>query len=866
MKQSLVRQINAGFGITLVLVLINGLISYRNIFKLVENERIVRQSHQVIAVLEDTLSTLKDAETGQRGYLLTGQDQYLEPYNSAIAQIAEQVQTLKRVETDSTQQQQIGVLEQAITAKLTELNQTIQIRRTGKIDEALRVVQSNRGKQIMDNIRAQIAGLERHETEQLQQRTVESQQRLNSTLFTFMLVTGTSLILLALLTEMFRRNEAQRQQAERNLREREDRLQTFVKSAPASVAMFDETMHYLAVSQRWVEDYHLDSIEAVLGKSHYDLLPNQPARWRAEHQRGLAGHSEKREEDRYVLPDGSEQFLRWEVQPWQDNSARVKGILIAVEDITPQKQIEVALRESEQQFKATFNQAAVGIAQVLPDGTWLRVNQKLCEIVGYCYEELLARTFQDITHPDDLDLDLNYIRQMIAGEIQTYSMEKRYIRKDHSIVWINLTVALVRDSDGQPKYFISVIEDIDRKKQLEAERQQAELALRQSEERFRSAMEFSGIGTWDWNLLTGQLVWNDNSFRLLGYQPHECEPDYQTWRNRVHPVDVEAAEQAIQSAILTRSSYFSDYRVVWGDDSVHWISARGRVIYNSANQPIRLLGVTLDITERKTAEIALQQLNATLEQRIEDRTMQLTEINQELEAFTYSVSHDLRAPLRILQGFAQALEEDYGAHFDDLAHTYIQSISDSAVQMDTLINDLLSYSRLSRTQIELQLIDLNAVVDSALRQLHREIEERQAIVQIQSPLPSVIANRPILIQVVTNLISNALKFVELPNQPVIIIAAQVEENSVRLTIEDNGIGIAPEYQDRIFGVFERLHGIETFPGTGIGLAIVRKGIERMGGQVGVESQLGHGSRFWIVLPLASNQIDSPHDSTSHSFN
>jgi PAS domain S-box-containing protein len=639
-----------------------------------------------------------------------------------------------------------------------------------------------------------------------------------------------------------------------------------VKYAPASIAMFDETMHYLAVSQRWVEDYHLDSIESVLGKSHYDLLSNQPVRWRAVHQRGLAGHSEKCDDDRYVLPDGSEQVLRWEVQPWQDKSARVKGILIAVEDITRQKQIEVALRESEQQFKATFNQAAVGIAQVALNGTWLRVNQKLCEIVGYRYEELLAHTFQDITHPNDLDLDLNYVRQMIAGEIQSYSIEKRYIRKDRSIIWANLTVALVRDSRGQPKYFISVIEDINRRKRLEAERQQAELALRQSEERFRSAMEFSGIGTWDWNLLTGHLIWNDNSFRLLGYNPYDCEPDYQTWRNRVHPDDIEATEQAIQAAISTGSSYFSDHRVVWDDDSVHWISARGRPVYNDTGQPIRLLGVILDINERKTAEIALQRLNTTLEQRIEDRTTRLTEINQELEAFTYSVSHDLRAPLRIMQGFAQALEEDYGAHLDDLAHTYIESISNSAVQMDTLINDLLSYSRLSRTQIDLQPTELNTVVEAALRQLQHEVEERHAVVQIQSPLPSVIANRPILIQVLTNLISNALKFVDPLNQPVIIIAVQVEKNSVRLTIEDNGIGIAPEYQERIFGVFERLHGIETFPGTGIGLAIVRKGIERMGGQVGVESQLGHGSRFWIVLPLASNQIDSPHDSTSHSLN
>jgi CHASE3 domain sensor protein len=207
MKQSLVPKIKVGFGITLVLLLINGVISYRNIFKVVDNERLVRQSQQTIATLEDTLSTLKDAETGQRGYLLTGQDQYLEPYNSAIARIAQRIQMLKQSEINSTQKQQIEALEQAIAAKLTELNQTIQLRRAGKINGVLQIVQSDRGKRVMDNIRAQIAVLERQATDQLQQRTAESQQHLSSALFTFTLVTGTSLILLALLAELFRRTK-----------------------------------------------------------------------------------------------------------------------------------------------------------------------------------------------------------------------------------------------------------------------------------------------------------------------------------------------------------------------------------------------------------------------------------------------------------------------------------------------------------------------------------------------------------------------------------------------------------------------------------------------------------------------------------
>lgn len=592
MKRSLVRRLNIGFGLTLLLLLLNAVISYRNILKLLENERSVSQTNQTIATLESTLSTLKDAETGQRGYLLTGEERYLKPYNNAIAQINQRLQALKQPAILSSQQFQF--LDHSVKAKFAELDQTIQLRRTQGFDAALRVVRAGYGKQIMDDIRQQISAIEAQKYQTLQQRKIESERTFNATLFTFTLVTGTSLLLLWLIATGFKR-------------------------------------------------YH-----------------------------------------------------------------------------TEQDQAEHKLRESEQQFRATFNQAAVGIAHVSPQGSWLRTNQRLCEIVGYPCSELQTLTFQDITHPEDLERDLTYLHQLLANEIQYYSIEKRYIRKDRSIVWINLTVSLVRRFNGQPKYFISVIEDI---------------------------------------------------------------------------------------------------------------------------------------SDRKAVELALQHLNETLEQRIQQRTAQLTEINQELEAFTYTVSHDLRAPLRIMQGFAQALEEDYSDQLDQVATSYIDNISESAVQMDDLINDLLSYSRLSRTQLQLQPTDLNEVIASALQQLSALLQERNAIVQVPPNLPSVIAHRSTLIQVITNLISNAIKFVEPEIQPNLKISSQIQENSVRLSFVDNGIGIDSKYHDRIFRVFERLHGIESFPGTGIGLAIVRKGLERMGGQVGLESQLGHGSQFWISLLLA---LESPN--------
>jgi signal transduction histidine kinase len=252
----------------------------------------------------------------------------------------------------------------------------------------------------------------------------------------------------------------------------------------------------------------------------------------------------------------------------------------------------------------------------------------------------------------------------------------------------------------------------------------------------------------------------------------------------------------------------------------------------------------------------LQAYTTELEKRVAQRTAALEETNAELESFSYSVSHDLRAPLRTMQGFTQALLEDYGDQLDSIGQDYARYIAESAVQMDTLISDLLAYSRLSRTEIQIQPVDLSSVMSDALSQMTAELQERKAEIIVADPLPQVMAHRRTLIQVVMNLLSNAIKFVELDVQPQVRVWVEDRQDCIRLWIVDNGLGIAVEHQERIFRVFERLHGIETYPGTGIGLAIVRKGVERMGGRVGLESQIGQGSRFWLELPKVTSQQQS----------
>jgi signal transduction histidine kinase len=225
----------------------------------------------------------------------------------------------------------------------------------------------------------------------------------------------------------------------------------------------------------------------------------------------------------------------------------------------------------------------------------------------------------------------------------------------------------------------------------------------------------------------------------------------------------------------------------------------------------------------------------------------LQESNAALDAFAYTVSHDLRAPLRSMQGFSKALLEDFGPELGDTGRDYATRVVAAAARMDELIQDLLAYSRLSRTDIALTDVPLDETVDVILQRMSGVIGDRQATIKVDRPLPTVKAHRATLQQTLINLVNNALKFMPAGRSPEIRIRTEPRDDRVRIWIEDNGIGIAPEHHERIFRVFERLHGAETYPGTGIGLAIVKKGIERMEGQVGVQSAAGEGARFWFEL-------------------
>lgn len=292
------------------------------------------------------------------------------------------------------------------------------------------------------------------------------------------------------------------------------------------------------------------------------------------------------------------------------------------------------------------------------------------------------------------------------------------------------------------------------------------------------------------------------------------------------------------------------------------IWAQGELIGSlklAANEPHAFTQDDLEIAQELANQIAiaiqqsrlrehLQRYTEQLEQEVHRRTQQLEATNSDLEAFVYSVSHDLREPLRAIQSYNRIVLDDHFDQLDFEGQTCTQRIAENAERMDLLIQNLLAYSRLGRATLSLQPVNLDQLLQELLNQLEVELRQHHAEVIVESPLPTVRGQYATLSQVITNLLTNAIKFVSAGTQPRIRVWAEPIDQRIRLWIEDNGVGIDPQYHSRIFQVFERLHGLESYPGTGIGLAIVQKGVERMGGRVGVESTPEHGSQFWIELP------------------
>ncbi|HSW29692.1 MAG TPA: PAS domain S-box protein [Longimicrobiales bacterium] len=625
----------------------------------------------------------------------------------------------------------------------------------------------------------------------------------------------------------------ERKRAEAALRESEANLRLFIEHAPAALAMFDREMRYLAVSRRWLSDYRL--ADDIVGLSHYAVFPEILDPWKEVHRRALAGEVIRADEDRFERADGSVQWLRWEVRPWYAADGPVGGIVIFSEDISGWRNAEEALRASEERYRSLFDGSHAVMLLVHPDeGRILDANPAASRYYGYTQDAFLTMTVFDLSVSPEAE-----VRKALqdAGARRNGPFRFPHRLADGSVRQVEIYSGPVRMPEGLR--LLSIVHDV-------TEQAEAEVALRSSEERYRELFESSPQILWVYDLETlGFLDVNDAAIGHYGYSREDFLR--MTIADIRPPEDVPALEDHLKEQLAQPAGGLDAgiWRHRLKDGTIVRVDVRARPL-TYGGRPANLVLVT-DVTERLRVEDEIRMLTAGLEERVRERTAQLQAANAELESFSYSVSHDLKAPLRAIDGYSALLENEASRGLDEDGRRLLREVRTNAQQMGRLIEDLLAYSRVGRAALNRETVDVRALVWELVEGERKLAPSRTIELEAESPL-AVWADPFLLRQALTNVIGNAVKFTRPRDVARIEVSGRREKGMVEITVRDNGVGFDTRYRHKLFGVFERLHYPDEFEGTGVGLAIVKRIVERHGGQVAAESELDRGTAIRMNLP------------------
>lgn len=637
--------------------------------------------------------------------------------------------------------------------------------------------------------------------------------------------------------------------AEAEVRQARDLLQSIIDGALDPVFVKNQEGRFVFANGRLAELFG-QPLNALIGRTDHEFWPPEFAKRVQEVDRSVMQSGSPRIVEEELLVEDEALVLQSQIVPWRDPSGNVIGVIGVGRDITALKNQGRALAASEQRLRVAAQAAGFGSYDwdmIADRHLWSEETYRIFGLPST--SEVTSELVWTRIHPEDL--------RTIEHDLAEAFRRGADLANEYRIVWPD---GSVRTIVNRARVIYEETEDTKRPTRLigavrdETEQRQAAAAIREGEARYRTLIESIEAG---FSLV--ELIF-DEAGRPIDYRFIEVNPAFERQTGlrgvvgrRVRAVIPELEEHWVETygrvALTGKSKRFEN-----GSEPLkRWFDVYAVPVGDQA--PYRVGILFNDISERRRAEEEVRRLNRDLEAMVAERTRRLEETVAELDAFAYTVSHDLRAPLRGIEGFARILHEEHAEALGTRGQRYARRIYAAAERMDQLIQDLLTYSRLSRADLELKCIGLDAVVNSTLESHRALIEETGAEVLIHRPMPSVHGNRVLIAQVVANLLTNAIKFVPEGSTPRVEIAASGTGGRVRLSVEDNGIGIEPEFRDRIFNVFERLHGQEHYTGTGIGLAIVRKGAERLGGTAGVEPS-SEGSRFWVDLPAAEQEEDS----------
>ena len=506
----------------------------------------------------------------------------------------------------------------------------------------------------------------------------------------------------------------------------------------------------------------------------------------------------------------------------RDDRGQIKLTIGTAQDISARKQAEQQLNQH-----LTAIEAAIDGIAILKDDRYVYLNSSHVHLFGYDHpEDLLGKSWTTLYSLEELQRIGREVFPVL-GEHRHWEGEAIAIRRDGTTFTEGLSLTLTEDN-----LLICVCRDVSARK--DAERQ-----LKSLYDRLTLAAKSSAMGIWDWDVVHNILTWDDRMYELYGITANQFTNAYEAWSNSLHPDDRQASELALQQALAGEKEFSQEFRVIHPDGTIRFIQAYAIVQRNESGEPQQMIGANFDISDRKQAEATIQQTAAQLEAS-----------NQELEAFAYSVSHDLRSPLRAIDGFSNALIEDYGDRFDDDARDYFDRIRRNIQRMGMLIDDLLRLSRVSRSEMQYVDVNLSDLVQEQIDDLQAINPERRVKFAI-APNIIVSADRTLMQVVISNLVQNAWKFTSHHDSAMIEFGVLQQEERLTYFMRDDGAGFNMTFANMLFGVFQRLHNTNEFPGTGIGLATVQRAIHRHGGKVWAEGAVEQGATIYFTVPNTS---------------
>jgi len=896
-------KIQVGFGLALGALVLVGVLQYRTIRALEEADFWVAHTHEVMAEAEGIYSALEHVESGALGYVATGDEDYVRQHEAGISRLSRHLEAFRSLTGDSPRQQRnLDRLMPIINHKIAFSRELIALRRERGFEPASQILRQGEGLELMNELRDGIDAMLAEERRLLEDRRARS--RVDAKIADAALIVG---VLLALILGMIaslvtRWHNSKRQRAEQELRRVNRALrtisecnQTIVRATEEARLLedicgilvrvggyrmawvgygeHDEGKSVRPVAHAGFEEGYLQSASITWADTERGRGPtgtavrtgrpvvarntqSEPsvALWRREAlKRGYASSialpillNDQVLGALTIYAESPDAFDTEEMQLLLELSRDLAHGIQALRTRAERKRAEDALGKANAYNRSLIEASPDPLVTISTDGRITDVNTATERVTGFSRQELVGTDFSNY-FTDPSKARVGYQQVFREGIVRDYELEIRH-REGH-LTPVIYTASVYRDEAGKVAGVFAAARDI-------AKRKRAERELRKANAYNRSLLEAS-LDPLVTISADGRITdLNTATERLTGLSRQELiGTDFSEYFT-----DAEKARAGYQQVFRESSVHDFELEVRHHNGQVTPVVYNASLYRDEAGQVAGVFAAARDITQRKRAEEEVRKLNEQLERRVRERTAELEAANKELEAFTYSVSHDLRAPLRHADGFSKLLVEEHCAELSSHAQEYVAMIRDAVLQMSTLIDDLLNLARVGRNQLSMQVTGLNSLVEEVRTDLDRANPERLIEWKIET-LPFVECDPALVKQVFANLLSNAVKFTR-PRKPAVIeVGVTYQDGARAVFVRDNGVGFSMKYAHKLFGVFQRLHRAEDFEGTGVGLATVQRIIHKHGGRVWAEAELDKGATFYFTLGSSDGpQPGKPTDS------